>query len=172
MATPDFIRELRGGGLGRGLLFLPGVTAIVFDDEGRVLLGRRSDTGRWAVIGGIPEPGEQPAQCAVREVYEETAVRCVAERVVLVETREPITYPNGDVCQFLDITLRCRAVGGRARVNDDESLEVDWFEPDALPPLEEFGRTRVKLAADKTASTWFAPAGPPAAPAGPSQSLR
>lgn len=159
MATPDFIRELRAG-IGHELLFLPGVTAIVFDDEGRVLLGRRADTGRWAVIGGIPEPGEQPAETAVREVYEETAVRCVPERVVLVETREPIQYDNGDTCQFMDVTLRCRAVGGQARVNDEESLEVGWFAPDALPPLEEFGLTRIKLAAGD-APTWFASAGEP-----------
>ncbi|UGY94737.1 NUDIX hydrolase [Streptomyces gobiensis] len=158
MATPDFIRELRAG-IGHQLLFLPGVTAIVFDDQGRVLLGRRSDTDRWAVIGGIPEPGEQPAETAVREVYEETAVRCVPERVVMVETREQIEYVNGDICQFMDVTLRCRAVGGEARVNDDESLEVGWFEPDALPPLEEFGLTRIKLAAGD-APTWFAPVGP------------
>lgn len=159
MATPDFIRELRAD-IGQRLLFIPGVTAIVFDDEGRVLLGRRSDTGRWAVLGGIPDPGEQPAQTAVREVYEETAVRCVPERIVLVETRDPVTYENGDVCQFLDITMRCRAVGGEARVNDDESLEVGWFAQDALPQLEDFGLTRIKLAASKEeAPTWFSPAG-------------
>jgi 8-oxo-dGTP pyrophosphatase MutT (NUDIX family) len=156
MATPDFIRELRAD-IGHQLLFLPGVTAIVFDDAGRVLLGRRSDTGRWAVIGGIPEPGEQPAETAVREVYEETAVRCVPERVVLVETRDTIEYHNGDVCQFMDVTLSCRAVGGEARVNDEESLEVGWFEPDALPTLEEFGLARIKLAVGD-GPTWFAPA--------------
>ncbi|RFU82202.1 NUDIX domain-containing protein [Streptomyces triticagri] len=155
MATPDFIRAVRETA-GHQLLSLPGVTAIVFDDEGRVLLGRRSDTGRWAVIGGIPEPGEQPAVCAVREVYEETAVRCVVERVVLVEARPPIQYANGDICQFMDITMRCRAVGGEARVNDDESLEVGWFRLDALPELEDFGVFRIKQAAND-APTWFAP---------------
>ncbi|MDI3389017.1 NUDIX domain-containing protein [Streptomyces sp. B-S-A8] len=154
MAIPEFLREIRASA-GQQLLFLPGVTAIVFDDEGRVLLGRRSDTGNWAVIGGIPEPGEQPAECAVREVYEETAVRCEAERIVLVETREPIRYPNGDVCQFMDITLRCRALTTECYVNDDESLEVGWFEPDALPPLEEFGTHRIKLAAGEGPTTWF-----------------
>ena len=46
MATPDFIRELRESA-GQQLLFLPGVSAVVFDDEGRVLLGQRADTGRW-----------------------------------------------------------------------------------------------------------------------------
>ncbi|MFG3296152.1 NUDIX domain-containing protein [Streptomyces sp. NPDC048179] len=153
MATPDFIREIRASA-GHQLLWLPGITAIVFDDEGRVLLGRRTDTRRWSVIGGIPEPGEQPAACAVREVFEETAVRCVAERVVLVQALNPVTYPNDDVCQYMDITFRCRAVGGEARVNDDESLEVAWFDVDALPELNEFGVFRIKQALSD-APTWF-----------------
>ncbi|WP_217250063.1 NUDIX domain-containing protein [Streptomyces sp. AC602_WCS936] len=153
MATPDFIRDLRATA-GHQLLWLPGVTAVVFDDEGRVLLGRRSDNGRWSLVGGIPEPGEQPAACAVREVEEETAVRCVVERLVLAQALNPVTYDNGDVCQFMDITFRCRAVGGEARVNDDESLEVGWFEVDALPELGEFGQFRIKQALSD-APTWF-----------------
>jgi 8-oxo-dGTP pyrophosphatase MutT (NUDIX family) len=156
MGTPDFIRELRATA-GHQLLFLPGVSAVVLDDEGRVLLGRRADTGRWSIIGGIPEPGEQPADTAVREVYEETAVRCEPERIVLVEAfRRPVTYPNGDVCQFMDTTIRCRAVSGEARVNDDESLDVGWFSVDALPELEEFALFRIKQALGD-GPTWFEP---------------
>ncbi|WP_327261058.1 NUDIX domain-containing protein [Streptomyces sp. NBC_01232] len=153
MTTPDFIRQIRASA-GHQLLLLPGVTAIVFDELGRVLLGRRSDTGQWAVIGGIAEPGEQPAETAVREVYEETAVRCVAERVVLVQMTDPMTYPNGDICQFQDITFRCRATGGEARANDNESLEVAWFEVDALPPLDPFGLDRIHRAL-RDEPTWF-----------------
>ncbi|GAA0583614.1 NUDIX domain-containing protein [Streptomyces crystallinus] len=155
MATPEFIREIRASA-GHQLLFLPGVSVVVFDDEGRVLLGRRVDTGQWSIIGGIPEPGEQPAETAVREVYEEAAVRCVVERVVLVDALSPVTYPNGDHCQFMDICFRCRAVGGEARVNDDESLEVGWFPVDALPALEEFSLFRIKQAMTDE-PTWFAP---------------
>ncbi|NYV77934.1 NUDIX domain-containing protein [Streptomyces sp. UH6] len=155
MATPDFIRTLRASA-GRQLLWLPGVTAIVLDGQGRVLLNRRADTRRWAVIGGIPEPGEQPAACAVREVFEETAVHCVPERVLSVQALQPVTYGNGDVCQYMDITFRCRAVGGEARVNDDESLDVAWFPVDALPELDEFGLTRIKQALSD-APTWFDP---------------
>ncbi|CAM5305658.1 NUDIX domain-containing protein [Streptomyces xanthochromogenes] len=156
MATPDFIRDIRALA-GHQLLLLPGVSAIVFDDGGRVLLGRRADNGLWSTIGGIPEPGEEPAHTAVREVYEETGVRCVAERVVLVEAAAtPITYPNGDVCQFMDITFRCRATGGEARVNDDESLEVGWFAMDALPQLSDFGLFRIKQA-QSNGPTWFQP---------------
>lgn len=155
MATPDFIREIRASA-GHQLLYLPGVSVVVFDDEGRVLLGRRVDSGEWSIIGGIPEPGEQPAETAVREVYEETAVRCVVEKVVLVDALRPVTYPNGDRCQFMDICLKCRAVGGEARVNDDESLEVGWFPVDALPGLDEFALFRIKQAMTDE-PTWFAP---------------
>ncbi|MFD7866806.1 NUDIX domain-containing protein [Streptomyces sp. NPDC057682] len=155
MATPDFIREIRATA-GHQLLLLPGVSAVVLDDEGRVLLGRRADTGGWSVVGGISEPGEQPATTAEREVYEETAVRCVAERVVLTQALEPVQYANGDRCQFLDITFRCRAVGGTARVNDDESLEVGWFPVDALPPLKDFSLLRIKQALTD-GPTWFEP---------------
>ncbi|MGW6144232.1 NUDIX hydrolase [Streptomyces sp. NPDC055140] len=153
MATPEFIRKIRDS-IGHQLLLLPGVSAVVFDDDGRVLLGRRADTGKWAVLAGIPEPGEQPAEAAVREVYEETGVECVPERVVLVKTLKPVTYPNGDQCQFTDTSFRCRATGGEARVNDDESLEVGWFELDSLPPLSDFCLLRIKQAASD-GPTWF-----------------
>ncbi|MGW6358394.1 NUDIX hydrolase [Streptomyces sp. NPDC055092] len=153
MATPEFIRKIRAD-VGHQLLLLPGVSAVVFDDAGRVLLGRRADTGNWAVLAGIPEPGEQPAEAAVREVYEETGVECVPERVVLVKTLKPMTYPNGDQCQFTDTSFRCRATGGEARVNDDESLEVAWFELDSLPSLGDFCLFRIKQAASD-GPTWF-----------------
>jgi 8-oxo-dGTP pyrophosphatase MutT (NUDIX family) len=155
MATPDFIRTIRASA-GHQLLWLPGVSAVVFDDEGRVLLGQRADNRQWAVLAGIPDPGEQPAACAVREVYEETAVRCEVERIVSVYATKPVVFDNDDVCQFMDITFRCRAVGGMARVNDDESLQVGWFEVDALPVLNEHCQFRIKQALSD-GPTWFDP---------------
>ncbi|MFQ6395958.1 NUDIX hydrolase [Nocardia sp. KC 131] len=156
MATPDFIHTIRADA-GNQLLWLPGVGAVVFDDRGKLLLGRRADSGKWAIIAGMPDPGEQPAACAVREVYEETAVRCVAERIVMVRAMPPHTYPNGDICQFMDITIRCRAVGGAARVNDEESLEIAWFDVDALPELPEHELLRIAHALSD-GPTWFEPA--------------
>ncbi|AZS89029.1 NUDIX hydrolase [Streptomyces griseoviridis] len=153
MATPDFIREIRAFA-GHELLWLPGVSAVVFDDEGRVLLGQRADNHRWALISGIPDPGEQPATAIAREVEEETGVVVDVERLITVRSGREVTFPNGDRCQFMDLCFRCRAVSGEARVNDDESLAVAWFALDELPELADFHRFRIKQAlSDEPA--WF-----------------
>ena len=160
MPISPYLHSLREV-VGHRMLLLPGVTAVVFDDAGRLLLGRRADNGTWALIAGSMDPGEQPAETVVREVYEETAVHVVPERICGVLTQPPNTYPNGDQTEFVDITFRCRAVGGEARVNDDESLAVGWFAPAELPPLHELHRRRIGWALATGADAWFsAPAAP------------
>jgi 8-oxo-dGTP pyrophosphatase MutT (NUDIX family) len=131
--TPDFILQLRTK-VGHDLLWLGGVSAVVFDDEGRVLLVRRTDNGRWALVGGILEPGEQPAQAVVREVFEETGVVVEVERMSSCWAGEAFVIEgNGDQVQFLDHSFRCRYVSGVARVSDDESIDVGWFALEDLP---------------------------------------
>ncbi|MEU8236659.1 NUDIX domain-containing protein [Actinoplanes missouriensis] len=154
MATPEFILELRKS-IGHAPLFLPSVTAVVFDERGRVLLNQRSDDRRWSLLAGVLEPGEQPAAGAIREVWEETAVDIVCERVVGVEALELRTLQNGDQVYWFETVLACRAVGGEARVNDDESLDVRWFDPDALPQLNERQTRYLRQAGDASAATFF-----------------
>jgi 8-oxo-dGTP pyrophosphatase MutT (NUDIX family) len=136
MPTPSFIVELRSL-VGHRPLWLSCAVAVVLDDDGQVLLGRRADTGAWTLPGGIIDPAEQPADAAVRECFEETGVIAVPEVLTSVSVSQPVTYPNGDQTQYLELTFRCRAVGGEARVNDEESLEVGWHALDALPELDE-----------------------------------
>lgn len=149
MATPDFILALREK-IGHDLLWLTGVTAYVEDGAGRVLLGRRADTGEWALVYGINEPGEEPAATVVREVAEETGVDVTPTDLVRVKAaRELTVYANGDQTQYLDLMFACRLTeGGNAVpcVADDESLEVGWFSPDALPePLAASTRERLSV---------------------------
>ena len=161
MPIPEFVSRLRAH-VGTELLWLPGVSAVVVDDDGRILLGRRADNGRWAVISGILEPGEQPAVAIAREVLEETGVTVEVEGLAAVDTDpDAIVYPNGDRAQYLDLTFACRALDGEAHVADDESTDVGWFRLDALPePLAETSRTRIARAlAYRRApqdGTWFA----------------
>lgn len=134
MPTPEFILSLRQK-VGHESLWLSGCKAVVFrdvqDDCGaavrEVLLARRSDTGGWSVPAGINEPGEEPADTAVREVLEECGVHVRPVRVAGVGTTPHITYPNGDQAQYLDVVLVLDYVGGTAHVGDEENLDVAWF---------------------------------------------
>jgi 8-oxo-dGTP pyrophosphatase MutT (NUDIX family) len=134
MPAPEYVLKLRKK-IGNDPLWVPGVRGVVVDAEGRVLLVQRADNEQWALVSGMLEPGEQPARGLVREIFEETAVVAEPERVVSVGAVGPFTYPNGDVCEFLDVVFLCRHVSGTARVNDDESLAVGWFSMDELPEL-------------------------------------
>jgi hypothetical protein len=64
-------------------------------------------------------------------------------------------YPNGDHTEFVDITFRCRAIGGEARVNDDESLAVGWYALEDLPPLSDLNHRKIEWALTAGADAWF-----------------
>jgi 8-oxo-dGTP pyrophosphatase MutT (NUDIX family) len=63
------------------MVIRPGVAAVIFD-EGRVLLQRRDDTGRWGLPGGGVEPGESVRQALIREVREETGLEVEPLRLI------------------------------------------------------------------------------------------
>jgi 8-oxo-dGTP diphosphatase len=56
------------------------------------------------------------------------------------------------------VWFRCKAIGGHAVVNDDESLAVGWYSPEKLPNLDAFDQVRIDTALDD-APAWFAAPG-------------
>ena len=50
------------------------VAAVVVDHDGRVLVARRRDNGRWEPPGGVLELDESIPEGLRREVYEETGL--------------------------------------------------------------------------------------------------
>ena len=156
MPAPEYVLKLRQK-IGNDPLWVPGVRGVVVDGSGRILLAQRTDNRQWALISGMLDPGEQPARGLVREIFEETAVVAEAERVVSVGAVGPVTYPNGDVCEFLDVVFLCRYVSGEARVNDDESLAVGWFSLDELPELMPGHLTSIRQALASSGAVHFEP---------------
>jgi 8-oxo-dGTP diphosphatase len=162
MPASTYVTGLRAK-VGSGLIMFPTVTAVIFNDRGELLLHQRSDSGKWTLIAGMMDPGEQPADAVVREAEEETAVRVRIERLAGVALHE-VTYPNGDQCQMVNTWFRCRAVSGEARVNDSESLAVQWFPLDGLPELNPFAQHRIRTSLAEEAPAWFAAPGDPLIP--------
>ena len=145
MPIPDFVAELRRH-VGTAELWLPGVTAVVLRGEPgdqSVLVLRRADTGAWALVTGIVDPGEDPGVAARREVLEETGVQVSVDRLAWVHAMPTTTHANGDVATYLDHTFACSYVSGEAHVADDESLEVCWRPLSDLPPLSQSFHDRI-----------------------------
>jgi 8-oxo-dGTP pyrophosphatase MutT (NUDIX family) len=144
MPIPDFVRDLREK-IGQVPLWLSGASAVVIDGD-RILLIRRSDTGEWTPITGIIDPGEEPAVTLVREALEEANVDIEVERLTSTWVTRKIVYENGDQAQYLDLTFRCRYVGGDPRPVDGEASEVVWFPLDGMPPMSAEMTARVQYA--------------------------
>ncbi|GAA2686517.1 MULTISPECIES: NUDIX domain-containing protein [Actinosynnema] len=134
MATPDFILALREK-IGTAPLWLTGVTAVVLRGDDEVLMVQRADSGQWTPVTGIIDPGEEPADAAVREVLEESGIVAVAERLVKAHVLPPQQYDNGDQVQYLDLVFRLRWVSGDPHPADGENTQARWFRLDELPEL-------------------------------------
>jgi 8-oxo-dGTP pyrophosphatase MutT (NUDIX family) len=145
MPISPYMRALRAK-IGQDLILQPGVAGVIINADGQVLLQLRSDDRTWGLPGGAMEPGEEPAETLVREIREETALEVVPERIVGVYGGPDfrVRYANGDEAAILSITFACRPVAGEPRVNDDESLEVRYFAPDALPAMPARHRMRIQ----------------------------
>ena len=103
--------------------------AVVRDDAGRLLVvrrGRAPGAGLWSLPGGRIEPGETPAEAAVREVHEETGLEVEVEEVL-------ITAIVGDG-GFRVQDFAARVVGGSLRAGDDAE-EVRWADETELATL-------------------------------------
>jgi len=158
MPTPDFVLALREK-VGTAPLWLSGAAAVVI--RGRqgggeeVLLVERADNGHWTPVTGIIDPGEEPAVTAERECLEEACVVARAQRLVWVTVGPPITYPNGDVSQYLDLVFRCEWLSGEPQVGDDESTQARWWSLDDLPPLTPRNAARIAHAVTNAPSAAF-----------------
>lgn len=105
--------------------------------DGKILLIQERADGRWAMPGGWADLGNAPASVAEREVWEESGFRVKAEKVVAVidaNRVEPMEFYHAYKIIFL-----CRLLDGEPRTSY-ETLAVDFFDPDHLPPLS-FYRT-------------------------------
>ena len=155
MPAPDFVLALREK-VGKSALWLSGVTAVVVKDD-EILMVRRADSGEWAPVTGIIDPGEEPSEAAVREVREEADVDAIVEHLAWVHVTEMYVYPNGDRSQYIDIVFRLRWTGGNPHPADGENLEARWFSRSDLPTLSGDMRRRVEVALDPRAEAGFGP---------------
>ncbi len=142
--------------VGTGLVLHPGVSALVRDGAGRLLLERRADSGDWSLPGGAVDPGEAPAQALVREVREEAGLVVHPRRLVAVIGPQLIVYPHGDRLEVTTSVFDCEVAGGELAALDGESLELRYVDVAELPESPFLAPYPFAELLSSTEGCWFA----------------
>ena len=120
---------------------LVGAEAVILQD-GKILLIRRSDSGLWAVPGGLVEVGETLAEAAERELREETSVEGkVTQLLGIFDSR---LWHSKTKAQLYHVIFLAESANPTPRPSR-EATEIAFFEETNLPILASGHDLRVPL---------------------------
>ena len=125
---------------------VPAACAVVVDNEGRLLLAKRTDNSLWTIPGGTMKPGETIAEAAVREVKEETGLDVEVLSLVGIysDPNHVVEYSDGEVRQQFSVCFACRRVDGELTTSDETS-EVGYFDPSELEDMDIHPSIRLRI---------------------------
>jgi ADP-ribose pyrophosphatase YjhB (NUDIX family) len=114
------------------------VRGAAFRDS-QVLLVRELSDGLWTLPGGWADVNQSPAECVVREIFEESGFQARALKLAAVHDYRKAGHPRRALHSAYKMYFICEIEGGVATPSNETS-EVAFFPRDALPPLS-LGRT-------------------------------
>ncbi|MBA3792322.1 MAG: NUDIX domain-containing protein [Rubrobacter sp.] len=114
-----------------------GVLAIISCD-GALLLERRSDCGRWGLVGGGIEAEESLEAALHREVREETGLEVVGQDLFAVfpGPSRIVRYPDGNVVRLVTFVYEVEVEDFGTLRHSEESEELRFFRSEQLPALD------------------------------------
>ncbi len=112
------------------------VGAFAGNENGELLLIKRSDSHRWFIPTGWADIGYSLAELVVKEVAEEAGLDVEPARIVGVLDG----LQAGSPYAFHLILFQCKLLGGELRAHPLECEDIGWFGEDSMPePLLQRG---------------------------------
>jgi ADP-ribose pyrophosphatase YjhB (NUDIX family) len=115
-----------------------GADAAVFDDEGRLLVIRRTDTGQWAVPGGAAEVGEPVGLAAVREACEETGLDVALTGLAWAFDKRDTSLGDSRMPMIMSFTARRLDPGQPIRLAELEASDHRWVTREEIAAMDLF----------------------------------
>jgi ADP-ribose pyrophosphatase YjhB (NUDIX family) len=134
----DYIMDLRKI-VGKRPLLQCAASVIIINEQGELLLGKRTDNQKWGYAGGSMNLGESVEDCARRELLEEMNLIADELEFFMINSagETHYIYPNGDEVYNVEIVYLCRKYHGDMRPQESELSELRFFPPDQLPDVSE-----------------------------------
>lgn len=121
--------------VGHAPLLLVSSGVLIVNEYNELLLQKRKDNGFWGYPGGSMELGESFEECAKREVFEETGLKCLDLSPLTCNSGEKMhyTYPNGDEVYIVEEVFVCSKYEGILKFEESEVTDQKFFSLDNLP---------------------------------------
>ncbi|MQM28030.1 NUDIX domain-containing protein [Glycomyces sp. NEAU-7082] len=124
-----------------------GADAAVFDEAGRLLVIRRTDTGQWAVPGGAAEVGEPVGLAAVREAFEETGLDVELTGLSWAFDKRDTKLGDDRMPMIMSYTARALDPAQPLRLAELEASEARWISREDADGMDFFRGHELRIPA-------------------------
>lgn len=139
----DYIPSIRKF-IGHDPMLSVGVSVIIENEEGKILLEKRHDNGLFCLPGGAIELHETVLEALKREIMEETGIRLSHPKLMMILSgdKEVFHYPNGDVTHYVDLIFYDRIESSKNSIcpQDHESDSIRFYLKNEIPEKEKLLR--------------------------------
>lgn len=124
--------------------------AVIFNDEGKVLITKRHSPSnpevhnKWQFPGGSVDYGEHPKEAALREIQEETGL------TIQITADKPVVFSHvfkNHQAHIVLMVYKAQFVSGELNISHDleETSEAQWVDPQEIASLPTLPQTQETL---------------------------
>lgn len=111
------------------------VRGLLLSPDKKIILVKEKVDNKWSLPGGWGDIGYSPKEVIVKEFKEETGLDVAAKQLLAVFDKRMHAHPPQPFYVY-KLVFYCEALSSTITKGFDV-LDVDYFAPDALPPLSE-----------------------------------